>query len=96
VKKRVGRMTVKKMDKVVSASVIAWHYSVLTLLDYMGQTGFEYGGITVARKIHTAIKRSLNKQPLQTIPQNKCQFCKKKVICNVCECTKQNVLDYLC
>jgi hypothetical protein len=23
--------------KVVSASVIAWHYSVLTLLDYMGR-----------------------------------------------------------
>jgi hypothetical protein len=29
-KKRVGRIRVKK-EKVVSASVIAWHYSMLTL-----------------------------------------------------------------
>jgi hypothetical protein len=31
-KKRMGRMRVKKEDKAVSESVIAWHYSVLTLL----------------------------------------------------------------
>jgi hypothetical protein len=35
-KKRVGRMRVKE-DKVLSASVIAWRYTVLTLLDYVGQ-----------------------------------------------------------
>jgi hypothetical protein len=34
--KKWGGMRVKK-DKVVSASVIAWHCIVLTLLDYMGQ-----------------------------------------------------------
>jgi hypothetical protein len=30
--KRVGRMRVKEKDKAVSASVIAWHYSILTQL----------------------------------------------------------------
>jgi hypothetical protein len=59
-KKRVGRMRVKKKDKAVSESVIAWHYSVLTLLDCMGQRGFEYSDITAARKIHTAVRRSPN------------------------------------
>jgi hypothetical protein len=52
-KKRVGRMRVKKA-KVVSASVIAWHYSVLILLDYMDQREFEYSDFTAARKICTA------------------------------------------
>jgi hypothetical protein len=31
-----------------------------TLLDIMGQRGFKYSDITAARKIHTAIRRSLN------------------------------------
>jgi hypothetical protein len=64
-KKRVGRMRVKN-DKVVSAPVIAWHYSVLTLLEYMDQRGFEYSDITAARK--TCAARSLsNSQKQATI-----------------------------
>jgi hypothetical protein len=31
-----------------------------TLLDYMGQRGFEYSDIIAARKIHTAMRSSLN------------------------------------
>jgi hypothetical protein len=31
-----------------------------TLVDYMGQSGFECSDSTAARKIHTAIRRSLN------------------------------------
>jgi hypothetical protein len=58
-KKRVERMRVKK-DKAVSASVIAWHYSALTLLDYMGQRAFEYSTITALRRICTVVRRSLN------------------------------------
>jgi hypothetical protein len=50
----------KKKDKAVSVSVIAWHYNVLTLLDYMGQRGFEYSDITATRKVHTSMRRSLN------------------------------------
>jgi hypothetical protein len=30
------------------------------LLDYMGQRGFKYSDITANRKIHTAVRRSLN------------------------------------
>jgi hypothetical protein len=59
-KKRVGRMRVKKKDKAVSESVVAWHYSALTLLDCMGQRWFEYSDITAARKICAAMMRSLN------------------------------------
>jgi hypothetical protein len=36
-------------------SVIAWDYSVLTLLDCIGQRGFKYNDITAARKICTAV-----------------------------------------
>jgi hypothetical protein len=31
-----------------------------TLLDYVSQRYFEYSDITAARKIHTAMRRSLN------------------------------------
>jgi hypothetical protein len=55
----VGRMRVVKKEKAVSAPD-AWHYSVLTLLNYMGQRGFEYSDITATRKICTAMRRSLN------------------------------------
>jgi hypothetical protein len=34
--------------------------SLDTLLDYMGQTGFGYSDITAARRICTAVRRSLN------------------------------------
>jgi hypothetical protein len=50
--KKGGGMRVKK-DKGMSASVIAWHYIMLTLLDHMGQRGFENIDITATRKIHT-------------------------------------------
>jgi hypothetical protein len=52
-------------DKAVSVSVIAWHCSVLTLLDYMGQRRLEYSDITGDRKIHAAIRRSLNSSEKQ-------------------------------
>jgi hypothetical protein len=35
-------------------------YSVLTLLDYMGQTGIECSDLTAARSICTAMRKSLN------------------------------------
>jgi hypothetical protein len=42
----------------------------IALLDYMGEKGFKYSDITAARKIHTAMRRSLkvhkNKRPLHT------------------------------
>jgi hypothetical protein len=60
VKKRIGRMRVKKKDKAVSVSVIAWCYNVLTLLDYMGQRAFEYSDITATSTTHTVMQRSLN------------------------------------
>jgi hypothetical protein len=41
-----------------------------TLLDYMGQSGFEYSDITAARKIYTAVKRSLNSSQKQAITTN--------------------------
>jgi hypothetical protein len=48
-----------------------------TLLDFMGQRGFEYSEIIATRKICTAVRRSLqNKQSLHTISQNKPQLCK--------------------
>jgi hypothetical protein len=50
-----------------------------TLLDYMGQRGFEYSDITPTRKMCTAMRRNLNnsqnKQPLQSVSQNKHQLC---------------------
>jgi hypothetical protein len=36
-----------------------------TLLDYVGQRGFEYSDITAASKIHTAVRRSLNNSQKQ-------------------------------
>jgi hypothetical protein len=59
-KKRVGRMREKKNDIVLSVSVITWHHSVLALLDYMGQRGFQYSDITFAINIHTAMWRHPN------------------------------------
>jgi hypothetical protein len=47
-------------EKVVSALVTSWHYSVLTLLDCVGQRGFRYSDITATRKICTVMTRSLN------------------------------------
>jgi hypothetical protein len=63
-----------------------------TLLDYMGQRRCKYSHITAVRKIHAAVRRSLNssqkQSTLQTVSQSKCQLCKKKkkkgkVICVV-------------
>jgi hypothetical protein len=60
-------MRVKKKETVVSASVS--HGMVLqcvdTLLDYMGQRGFEYSDITATSKIDTAMIRSLNSSQKQ-------------------------------
>jgi hypothetical protein len=53
----VGRMTLKK-EKVVSISHSMALRCVDTLLDYMGQKGFEYSDITAARKIRAAVRRS--------------------------------------
>ncbi|GBN28432.1 hypothetical protein AVEN_42508-1 [Araneus ventricosus] len=39
--------------------------SVETLLDYMGQRGFDYGDITVVRKICVDIRQEMNKQQKQ-------------------------------
>ncbi|GBN49583.1 hypothetical protein AVEN_56123-1 [Araneus ventricosus] len=36
--------------------------SVETLLDYMGQRGFDYGDITAVRKICVDIRQEMNKQ----------------------------------
>jgi hypothetical protein len=36
-----------------------------TLLDYMGQTGLKYSDITAARKIRTAVRRSLHSSQKQ-------------------------------
>jgi hypothetical protein len=80
-KKRVVRMRVKEEDKVVSISHSMVLQYVHTLLDYIGQRGFKYRNIRDARKIHTAVRTSLNssksKQPLQTISQNKHQLYKR-------------------
>jgi hypothetical protein len=53
-------MRVKNKDKAVSISHSMALQCVDTLLDYMGQRGFEYSDITATRKIHTAVRRSLN------------------------------------
>jgi hypothetical protein len=53
---------VKKEDKVASASVLAWHYSVLTLLHYIDERGFKYNDITATRKICTVVRSSSQKQ----------------------------------
>ncbi|GBM14292.1 hypothetical protein AVEN_128356-1 [Araneus ventricosus] len=39
--------------------------SVKNLLDYMGQRGFDYGDITVVRKICVDIQQEMNKQQKQ-------------------------------
>ncbi|GBM07900.1 hypothetical protein AVEN_96513-1 [Araneus ventricosus] len=39
--------------------------SVETLLDYIGQRGFDYGGITAVRKICVDIRQEMNKQQKQ-------------------------------
>ncbi|GBM07695.1 hypothetical protein AVEN_137584-1 [Araneus ventricosus] len=39
--------------------------SVETLLDYMGQRGFDYGGIAAVRKIRVDIRQEMNKQQKQ-------------------------------
>ncbi|GBN31525.1 hypothetical protein AVEN_76732-1 [Araneus ventricosus] len=39
--------------------------SVETLLDYMGQKGFDYGDITAVRKICIDIRQEMNKQQKQ-------------------------------
>ncbi|GBN63752.1 hypothetical protein AVEN_137165-1 [Araneus ventricosus] len=39
--------------------------SVGTLLDYMGQRGFDYGDITAVRKICVDIRQEMNKQQKQ-------------------------------
>ncbi|GBM80371.1 hypothetical protein AVEN_166513-1 [Araneus ventricosus] len=39
--------------------------SVETLLDYMGQRGFDYGEITTVRKICVDIREEMNKQQKQ-------------------------------
>ncbi|GBM68693.1 hypothetical protein AVEN_9166-1 [Araneus ventricosus] len=39
--------------------------SVGTLLDYMGQKGFDYGGITAVRQICVDIRQEMNKQQKQ-------------------------------
>ncbi|GBO09788.1 hypothetical protein AVEN_131640-1 [Araneus ventricosus] len=39
--------------------------SVETLLDYMGQRGFDYGDITAVRKICVDIRQEMNKQQKQ-------------------------------
>ncbi|GBN15852.1 hypothetical protein AVEN_273153-1 [Araneus ventricosus] len=39
--------------------------SVETLLDYMGQKGFDYGDITAVRKICVDIRQEMNKQQKQ-------------------------------
>jgi hypothetical protein len=41
-----------------------------TLLDSIGQRGFEYSDITTARKIHLAMRRSLNSLQKQAIITN--------------------------
>ncbi|GBN86095.1 hypothetical protein AVEN_225536-1 [Araneus ventricosus] len=41
--------------------------SVETLLDYMGQRGFDYGDITVVRKICVDIRQEMNKQQKQRL-----------------------------
>ncbi|GBO44568.1 hypothetical protein AVEN_73002-1 [Araneus ventricosus] len=39
--------------------------SVETLLDYMGQRGFDYGDITAVRKICVDIRQEINKEQKQ-------------------------------
>ncbi|GBM95075.1 hypothetical protein AVEN_32921-1 [Araneus ventricosus] len=39
--------------------------SVVTLLDYTGQRGFDYGDITAVRKICVDIRQEMNKQQKQ-------------------------------
>ncbi|GBO40921.1 hypothetical protein AVEN_235121-1 [Araneus ventricosus] len=39
--------------------------SVETLLDYMGQRGFDYGDITAVRKVYVDIRQEMNKQQKQ-------------------------------
>ncbi|GBN11032.1 hypothetical protein AVEN_50957-1 [Araneus ventricosus] len=39
--------------------------SVETLLDYMGQQGFDYGDITAVRKICVEIREQMNKEQKQ-------------------------------
>ncbi|GBN88904.1 hypothetical protein AVEN_76955-1 [Araneus ventricosus] len=39
--------------------------SVETLLDYLGQRGFDYGGITAVRKICVDVRQEMNKQQKQ-------------------------------
>ncbi|GBN59484.1 hypothetical protein AVEN_168750-1 [Araneus ventricosus] len=41
--------------------------SVETLLDYMGQTGFDYGDITAVSKISVDIRQEMNKQQKQRL-----------------------------
>jgi len=52
-------MRVEK-EKVVSASFIAWCFSVLTILDYMSQRGFKYSDITATGKSRTPMRQTLN------------------------------------
>jgi hypothetical protein len=48
-------------------------------------------------EIRTAMSRSQKQVAITATSQNKCQLCKKKVklFVKFCECTKQNILDYV-
>jgi hypothetical protein len=75
-------MRVRKKDKVVSSSITAWHYSVLSQLDYMGQRGIKHSDITTSSKNSYCLEESKHfikkkKWPLHIISQNKHQLCKK-------------------
>ncbi|GBM09327.1 hypothetical protein AVEN_135057-1 [Araneus ventricosus] len=56
----------------ISHSVVL--QSVETLLDYMGQRGFDYGDITAVRKICVDIRQALNKQQNQSSKCYKVNF----------------------
>jgi hypothetical protein len=76
------RTRLKKKEMAMSTSV-CWH-----LLDYGSRTDI----IATVEAVHK------NKWPLQTVSQNKCQLCKKKIVKEsvmFCETTKQNIICLL-
>jgi hypothetical protein len=67
-------MRVKKKDKAVIVSVIAWHCGVLTVLYLMGQRGFKYSDITAARNICTPIRSPNSSQKHMTITHSVAKY----------------------
>ncbi|GBM24720.1 hypothetical protein AVEN_141797-1 [Araneus ventricosus] len=67
---RITAVLVKESDVLNEGNIISYSaalQSVKTLLDYMGQRGFDYGDITAVRKICVDIRQEMNNHQKQRL-----------------------------